>query len=179
MGFQVGEAPVLETEVGAGSLESIVEGAVAGSELADSLLEGGVLGGDPLDGLLRSFCPQVPHLAAEFTDVGPLGEDLGVSGLEGVLRVECASAPGRLALVILLGERPGPAFAGLGHGRGAGSSGLAVVREEGVEGVCAAGNGDQTDLGLFAPEAGNDLVDALRTVSVLLGGLPGPLPCGG
>ncbi|MCX5612549.1 MULTISPECIES: hypothetical protein [unclassified Streptomyces] len=48
MGFEVGDASVLEAEVGAGRLEAFVEGPVVSGELADALLEIGVLGGDPL-----------------------------------------------------------------------------------------------------------------------------------
>jgi len=79
--FEVGDAAVLESEVGAGGLEPFVEGAVVGRQLADPLLEvgvlGGVLGGDPLDGLLRPLGLQVADLTEEFTDAGALGEDLG------------------------------------------------------------------------------------------------------
>ncbi len=39
-GFEVGDAPVLEAQVRAGGLESLVEGAVVGGELADALFEG-------------------------------------------------------------------------------------------------------------------------------------------
>jgi hypothetical protein len=41
--FEVGDAPVLEAEVGAGGLEPLVEGAVVGGELTDPLFERGVL----------------------------------------------------------------------------------------------------------------------------------------
>ncbi|MGW0316446.1 hypothetical protein [Streptomyces flavidovirens] len=60
MGFEVGDAPVLEAQVRAGGLESLVEGAVVGGELADALFEGGVLGGDPLDGALGPLSLQSP-----------------------------------------------------------------------------------------------------------------------
>ena len=107
LGFEVGDAPVLEAQVGAGGFEPFVEGAVVGGELADALFERGVLGGDPLDGLLGPFGLQVADLAEEFADAGALGEDLGVGGLEGVFGVQRAFAPGRLALVVLVGERSG------------------------------------------------------------------------
>jgi len=77
-GFEVGDAPVLETQVGSGGLEPFVEGAVVGAELADALLERGVLGGDPLDGLFGPLGFQVPDLAEKFADAGALGGDLGV-----------------------------------------------------------------------------------------------------
>src|SRR6266498_3767065 len=80
LGFEVGDAAVLEAQVGAGGLESFVENAVVGGELADTLLQGGVLGGDPLDGFLGPFGFQVADLAEEFADAGALGEDLGVGG---------------------------------------------------------------------------------------------------
>jgi hypothetical protein len=38
-GFEVGDTAVLEAQVGAGGLESLVEGAVVGGELTDSLLK--------------------------------------------------------------------------------------------------------------------------------------------
>src|SRR6266508_3384319 len=70
-GFEIGDAPVLEAQVGPGGLEPFVEGAVVGGELADALLERGVLGGDPLDGLLGPFGFQVPDLAEELADCCP------------------------------------------------------------------------------------------------------------
>jgi hypothetical protein len=71
-------------------------------QLADSLPEGGVLGGDPLDGFLGPLVLQVADLAEEFADAGALGEEFGVSGLERVLGVQRAFAPGRLALAALV-----------------------------------------------------------------------------
>lgn len=64
LGLEVGDAAVLEAEVGAGGLEAFVEGSVVGGELADALLEGGVLGGNPLDGLLVSAVTQFPNEGA-------------------------------------------------------------------------------------------------------------------
>ena len=107
----------METQVGPGRREPFAEDAVAGSELADALLEGGVLGCDPLDGLLGPFRLQIPDLAEESADAGPLGEDLGVGSLEGVLGVQRPLAPGGLALVVLGVEDPGALFAGLEIGR--------------------------------------------------------------
>lgn len=92
-GFEVGDASALEAEVGAGGLESFVEGAVGGGELADALFEGGVPGGDPLDGTLSPIGLQVAYLAKEFADPGAQGEDPGVGGLEGGLGVQGANVP--------------------------------------------------------------------------------------
>ncbi|MEV7288734.1 hypothetical protein AB0O01_30035 [Streptomyces sp. NPDC093252] len=117
-GFEVGDAPVLETEVGPGSPQPFVEGAVAGRELTDSLLEGCVLGGDPLDDLLSPLGLQVAYMAEEFTDACPLSEDLGVGSLTALLAVQRAFAPGCVAFVVLLSDRPGAAFAGLSRGSG-------------------------------------------------------------
>src|SRR6516164_6367452 len=101
LGFEVGDALVVEAEVLPCGLEFLLEGAVAGGEGAVALLEGGVLGGDPGDGFLGPFGLQVPDLAEELADAGALGEDLGVGGLERVLGVQRPFAPGGLALVIL------------------------------------------------------------------------------
>lgn len=59
--------------------------------------------------------------------------------MEALLGVQRAFAPGRLAFVVLLGERPDAAVAILGHGGGDGGPGLQVVIEEGAGDVCAAG----------------------------------------
>lgn len=50
-------APVLEAQIRAGGLESLVEGAVVGGELADALFEGGVLGVG--DRVIRWMAPSV------------------------------------------------------------------------------------------------------------------------
>jgi len=50
--LEVGDAAVLEPQVGSGGIEAFVEGAVVGGELLQALLEGGVLGRDPLDRVL-------------------------------------------------------------------------------------------------------------------------------
>ena len=76
------------------------------------------LGGDPFDVLLDPLGLEVMDLAKEFPDAGPLGEDLGVGGLERVLGVQRTFAPDCLALVVLVGKHLTPAFAGLGHGSG-------------------------------------------------------------
>jgi hypothetical protein len=115
LGFEVGDALVVEAEVFPCGLEFLLEGAVAGGERADALLERGVLGGDPLDCLLGPSGLQVPDLAEELADAGALGEDLGVGGLERVLGVQRPLAPGGLALVVLRVEDPGALFAGLGR----------------------------------------------------------------
>ncbi|MEL5957641.1 hypothetical protein AADR41_23280 [Streptomyces sp. CLV115] len=59
MGFELGDAAVLEAAVGAGGLEAFFEGAFVLGELADSLFEAGVLGGDALDGLVGPLGFQV------------------------------------------------------------------------------------------------------------------------
>lgn len=110
-GFQVGDPPVLEAQVGAGGLQPLVEGAVVGGELADPLFESGVLGGDPLDGVFGPLGLQVADLTEEFADAGALGEDLGVGGLEAFFGVQRPLAPRCLSLVVLLGGIPGSARA--------------------------------------------------------------------
>ncbi|MFC7592216.1 hypothetical protein ACFQYP_57185 [Nonomuraea antimicrobica] len=104
MGFEVGDAPILEPDVGSGRLKAFVECAVLGGELTDTLPEGGVLGGDPDDGLLSPFGFQIADLAEEFGDAGALGRDLGVGGLESVFSVQSPFSPGCFALGILVGK---------------------------------------------------------------------------
>ena len=71
--FEVGDAAVLEPQVGSGGLESFVEGAVVGGELLQALLERGVLGRDALDRVLGPVRFEVADAAEEFTDVGRAG----------------------------------------------------------------------------------------------------------
>ena len=78
-GFEVGDAPVLEAQGGAGGFEAFVEGAVVGGELPDALFECGVLGGDALDRILSPLGFQVSDAAEEFSDTRALGEDFGDS----------------------------------------------------------------------------------------------------
>ena len=111
LGFEVGDALVVEPEVLPCGLEFLLKGPLVGGERADALLERGVLGGDPLDGFLGPFGLQVPDLAEELADAGALGEDLGVGGLERVLGVQRPLAPGGLALVVLRVEDPGALLA--------------------------------------------------------------------
>ena len=92
----------MEAQVGAGGVEAFVQGAVVGGELADTLLEGGVLGGDALDRVLGPFGFQVADAAEQLADPCPLGDDLVVGGLEGVLGVERTFAPARRPGVLLL-----------------------------------------------------------------------------
>ena len=124
---------------------------------------------------LGPFGFQVTNLTEEFIDAGPLSEDLGLGSLEALLGIQRAFAPGRLAFVVLLGERPDAAFAGPGpgpgHGGGDGGSGLQMVIEEGAGDVRAAGDGGNADLGLLAPQSGDGRVDAVE------GGF-GPLAAG-
>ena len=56
LGFELGDPPVGEADVGAGGLQPFLQGPVVLGELADALFEGGVLGGDLADGL---GCPFV------------------------------------------------------------------------------------------------------------------------
>ena len=170
--FEVGDALVVEPEVVPGGLEPLVEGAVVGGELADALFEGGVLGGDPGDGLFGPLGLQVSDLAEELADAGPLGEDLGVGGLECVLGVQRPLPPGRLLLVVLGGEHLDAPLSGLGqHGRDCGP-GVRVAVEEGPGHVCPPADGGDGDLGLLPAEAGDRVVDALE------GGLGCALACG-
>jgi hypothetical protein len=120
----------LEAQVRACGLQPFVKGAVVGGELTDALLEGGVLCGDPLDGLLRPFGLQVADLAEKFTDVGALGEDLGVGGLEGVLGVERPFPPGRLMPVILVCQCLAAPLVSVRDGRGDRAARLGVFVEE-------------------------------------------------
>jgi hypothetical protein len=150
VGFEVGDASVLEAEVGPGGLESFVEGAVVGGELADALFEGGVLGGDPLDGFLGPFGLQVADLAEEFTDPAALGLDFRVGGLERILGVQRAFTSGGFALLVLAGERAGAVLARLRHRGGDRGAGLGVVVEEGAGGVGAAGHRGGADAGLLS-----------------------------
>ena len=102
-GFEVGDAPVLEAQGGAGGFEAFVEGAVVGGELPDALFECGVLGGDALDRILSPLGFQVSDAAKEFSATRALGEDFGVGGFECVLGVEGAFAPARLIPVVASG----------------------------------------------------------------------------
>src|SRR6266849_3590333 len=55
LGFELGDAAVGETDVGACGLEPFFERPVVLGELADALFERGVLGGDPLVGVVGEF----------------------------------------------------------------------------------------------------------------------------
>ncbi|MEU9234507.1 hypothetical protein [Streptomyces subrutilus] len=131
-GLEVSDAAVLEAEVGTGGLEPLVERSGVGRELTDPLLECGVLGGDALDGSLLPLGLQVPDPADEFTGAGPVGDDLAVSRFEGVLGVQGALAPDRLALHVLVGEQLSPSVSGFGHRGGDDGSRLGIVVEEGA-----------------------------------------------
>jgi hypothetical protein len=65
LGFELGDAPVGESVVGACGLQPFFEGPVVLGELADALFERGVLGGDPLDGVLGEFVFGVTQLPKE------------------------------------------------------------------------------------------------------------------
>ncbi|MFF0291917.1 hypothetical protein [Streptomyces sp. NPDC005262] len=114
MGFEAGDAAVLESDVGSGSFEPLVEGAVVGGQPTDPLFESGVLGGDPLDRFIGALGLQVPYLAKEFADSGALGKDLALGGPERGLGVQRALAPGCFALVVPFDEAPDPAVTCLG-----------------------------------------------------------------
>ena len=146
LGFEVGEAAVLEPHVRPGCFQPFVQGPVVGGELPYSLFERAVLGGDVLDGLLGPFGLQVPDLAQEFSDAGALRDDLGVGGLQGVFGVERAFPPGRFLPGVLGGQVLGSPRAVLGRGAGYGGPGLRVVVEEGAGDSCAPGDGSDGDL---------------------------------
>src|SRR5260370_20435489 len=132
LGFEVGDAPVLDPQVRPRGFEPLVQGPVVGGELPYSLFEGGVLGGDALDGLLRPLGFQVPDLAEEFADPGALLDDLGVGGFQRVFGVEGAFPPGRFLPGVLSGPIAGlPEAAGLGGG-GHRGSGFGVAVEKGA-----------------------------------------------
>src|SRR5271157_3873638 len=78
LGFELGDPPVGEADVGAGGLESLLQGPVVLGELADALFEGGVLGGDLADGLGCPFVFGVAGLPHEGGYAVALGADLGV-----------------------------------------------------------------------------------------------------
>jgi hypothetical protein len=101
-GFQVGDAAVLEAQVGPGCFESFVEAAVVGAELSHAVFERGVLRGDSLDIILCPFGFQVADAVEEFADAIALGHDLGVGGLERILGVEGPLTPGQLSCVVSL-----------------------------------------------------------------------------
>ena len=162
LGFEVCEPPVLEAHVGAGGLESFVQGPVVGGELPYSLFEGGVLGGDALDGPLGPLGLQVPDLAEELAEAGPLLKDLGVGRLERFLGVEGALAPGRLLLGALrrqvsrLPETAGRC--GVGH-RG---PGLGIAVEERARDTRPPSDGGHGDRRLLASHPGEGVVNALQ-----------------
>lgn len=86
--FEIGEAPILEAEVGTGGLEPFLKDPVVLGELVDPLLEDAVLGSELLGGLARAVLFEVAELAHQRPDPRPLGADLGVCGLERVLSVQ-------------------------------------------------------------------------------------------
>lgn len=93
MCFEVGDAAVLEAQVGPGGVESFIEGAVVGGELVNTLLERGVLRADALNPVLGPVRFEVTDAAEEFADACALGDDLGGGGLEPVLGVERPLTP--------------------------------------------------------------------------------------
>ncbi len=70
LGFEVGDAPVLEPQVRSCGFQPLVQGPVVSGELPHSLFEGGVLGGDALDGFLGPLGLKVADLAQELADAG-------------------------------------------------------------------------------------------------------------
>ncbi len=147
--FEVGEAAVLEAQVGPGCLEAFVEGPVVGGELADALFEGGVLSGDPLDGFLGPFGLKVADLAQEFADAGSLVEDLGVGGFEGALGVERPLPPGRLSLVVQISQCLAAALVGVRDGCGDRAARLGVFVEERPRDAGPTTHGGDGDRELF------------------------------
>jgi len=63
LGFELGDAPVGESVVGAGGFGPFFQGPVVAGELAEALFERGVLSGDPLGGVWRPVLFQVADLA--------------------------------------------------------------------------------------------------------------------
>jgi hypothetical protein len=63
LGFEVGDAAVLEPQVRPCGFQPLVQGPVVIGELTYSLFEGGVLGGDVLDGVLGPLGLKVADLA--------------------------------------------------------------------------------------------------------------------
>jgi hypothetical protein len=102
-GFELGDAAVGEPVVGAGGLQSFLQGSVLLGELADALLERGVLGGDRLRGPLGPLVFQVADLAHQDRDPLSLGTDLSVGCLQSGLCVEGAFPPRCLLLGAGLG----------------------------------------------------------------------------
>src|SRR5712691_10990063 len=100
LGFELGDAPVGEADVGACGLEPFFERPVVLGELADALLERGVLGIDPLDGVVGEFAFGVAELPEQLSDAGALGAYLGAGGFQGVFGVERPLAPRRLGLSV-------------------------------------------------------------------------------
>ena len=108
LGFELGHPPVGEADVGAGGLESFLQGTVVLGELADALFEGGVLGGDLADDLRCPFAFGIAGLPHEGGYAVALGADLGERGLQCGLGVEGAFPPGRLLRVVVgRGTLPG------------------------------------------------------------------------
>ena len=104
LGFEVGDAAVLESQVRPCGFQPLVQGPGVRGELPHSLFEGGVLGGDALDGVLGPLGLKVADLAQELADAFTLLDDLGVGGLERVLGVERPFPPGRLLSGVVAGQ---------------------------------------------------------------------------
>jgi hypothetical protein len=100
LGFELGDPPVGEADVGADGLESLLQGLVVLGELADVLFEGGVPGGDLADGLRCPFAFGVAGLPHEGGYAVALGADLGVRGLQRGLGGEGAFPPGCLLRIV-------------------------------------------------------------------------------
>ncbi|MFF2329611.1 MULTISPECIES: hypothetical protein [unclassified Streptomyces] len=84
-------------------------------ELLDAVLESGVLGGEGLDGLAWGYLVEVTDLA-RLADPPALGQEFPLGAAEFGPGVECAFAPGRLDLVVLLLGSAVVAAAAVGDG---------------------------------------------------------------
>ncbi|MER6838889.1 hypothetical protein ABT320_33805 [Streptomyces cellulosae] len=102
LSFEVSDAFLGESEVGAGAFEPLLELAMLLGELVDAVLEGGVLGGQLLDGLAGDHLVEVAELAHEFTDPLTLSEDLLLAACQLGLGVQGPLPPGRLDPVVFL-----------------------------------------------------------------------------
>src|SRR4029453_19030123 len=103
LGLQVGEAFVEKAIVGSGGVQLLLQAPVVVGELAYALLERGVLLSEALRGAFGVLGLRVGDLPEEDADPFPLGVNLDVGGLEGVLGVKGTLAPRRFDLRVVCG----------------------------------------------------------------------------